>query len=258
MKIRVFSAIIAFLLLASPIFQVVRCESAEDAAAAEVVEGGDLGIVGDETQDPADSTIGPAPNVNTICMFPKNPGKTVPAGEETELLVGVHNEGESALKVHFVSATLHLPFDHRLSIQNLTSQGFNASVPSSAQATFDYKFALSKFLQPGSFDLVGYMFYEIDEHPYVSVFYNGSIEVIESGGFLSGESVFLLTLGIGLLALLGFWVNGQIHHFSKKTKKAPKVEVGTGISEANMDEWLEGTAYARSVSSTKKEQKKKK
>lgn len=75
-------------------------------------------------------------------------------------------------------------------------------------------------------------------------------------------------------------------HFSnQKTKKAPKVEVGTGVSEANMDEWLEvmkslnfllfgnffilqnlillsgdfqGTAYAQSVSSSKKEQKKKK
>lgn len=59
------------------------------------------------------------------------------------------------------------------------------------------------------------MLYEIDQHPYVSIFYNGTIEVVESGGFLSGESVFLITLGIGLLALLGFWVNGQIHHFSK-------------------------------------------
>lgn len=53
----------------------MRCESAEDAAAAEVVEGGDLGIVGDETQVSGDSTYGPSPNVNTICIFPKNPGK---------------------------------------------------------------------------------------------------------------------------------------------------------------------------------------
>jgi intein/homing endonuclease len=60
------------------------------------------------------------------------------------------------------------------------------------------------------------MLYEIDQHPYLSVFYNGTIEVVESGGFLlSGESVFLITLGFGLLVLLGFWVNGQIHHFSK-------------------------------------------
>jgi translocon-associated protein subunit alpha len=259
MRIRVFSAIIALLLLASSIFQVGRCESAEDAAAAEVVEGGDLGIVGDETQVSGDSTYGPAPNVNTICIFPKNPGKVVPTGEVTELLVGVHNEGESAMLVHAVYATLHLPFDHRMSIQNLTVQEVvNASVPSSAQASFDYKFSVSKFLQPGSFDLVGYMLYEIDQHPYLSVFYNGSVEVVELGGFLSGESVFLLTLGIGLLALLGFWVNGQIHHFSKKTKKASKVEVGTGTADANVDEWLEGTAYARSLSTSKKEQKKKK
>ena len=40
--------------------------------AAEVVEGGDLGIVGDELQDFGDASFSPAPGVDTICVFPKN------------------------------------------------------------------------------------------------------------------------------------------------------------------------------------------
>lgn len=70
-------------------------------------------------------------------------------------------------------------------------------------------------LQPGSFDLVGIIVYEIDQNPFQSTFYNGTIEVTEPGGLLSVESVFLFCLGIALLALLGFWIRGQIQNLSK-------------------------------------------
>ncbi|XP_072977498.1 translocon-associated protein subunit alpha-like [Typha angustifolia] len=256
MGIRVFSALLALLVLASPALHVVRCQSDEEIAAAEVIEGGDLGIVGDETQVFGDGTFSPAPGINTVCVFPKNAAKLVPAGEETELLVGMHNEGESTLKVIAIHASLHLPFDHHMFVQNLTVQEFhNASVPYSAQATFPYIFAVSKFLQPGSFDLVGSIVYEIDQHPYQNVFYNGTIEVVEAGGFLSIESVFLITLGVALLGFFGVWAYGQVQQFSKKTKRAQKVEVGTGTTDANMDEWLQGTAYAQSLSSKSKKKK---
>ncbi|XP_020092688.1 translocon-associated protein subunit alpha [Ananas comosus] len=256
MGIRVFSALFALLLLASPLLPVARCETDEEAAANEVIEGADLGIVGDDTQVFGDGTFSPAPGVNTVCVFPKNAGKLVPAGEETELLVGVHNEGESTLKVVAIHASVHLPFDHHMFVQNLTVQEFhNASVPVSVQATFPYIFAVSKFLQPGSFDLVGSIVYEIDQHPYQTVFYNGTIEVVEAGGFLSVESVFLITLGVALLGLFGLWAYGQIQQISKKTKRAPKVEVGTATTDANMDEWLQGTAYSQSLSSKSKKKK---
>nr|CAB3469012.1 unnamed protein product [Digitaria exilis] len=277
MAIRVWlsALLLAFLLAASPftqeltfpsVFIVARAESEEDAATAEVVEGADLGIVGDDTQVSSDGPLSPAPGVETVCVFPKNAGKIVPAGEETELLVGLQNEvltpfayivvftGESTLNVVAVHSTLHLPYDHRMYGQNLTLQNFfNASVPVSVQATFPYKFAVSKFLQPGAYDLVGYIVYEIDQHPYQNVFYNGTVEVVEAGGLLSVESVFLITLGIALLGLFGLWAYGQVQQLSKKTKKAPKVELGTGTTDANMDEWLEGTSFAQRSKSKKKQ-----
>ncbi|KAE8687340.1 Translocon-associated protein subunit alpha [Hibiscus syriacus] len=115
----------------------------------------------------------------------------------------------------------------------------NAIVPPSVQATFPYIFAVSKYLQDGTFDLVGKIIYEIDQQPFQSIFYNGTIEVVEAGGFLSVESVFLVTLGIALLVLLGLWLHGQFQHITKKTKRAPKVEVGTRATDASMDEWLQ-------------------
>ncbi|XP_022748096.1 translocon-associated protein subunit alpha-like isoform X2 [Durio zibethinus] len=208
---------LALLLLASPLLQVARCQLESEADVAEAVEGGDLGIVGEDVQDFSDGNFGPAPGVETVCVFPKNSAKLVVAGEETELLVGMENVGESPVNVIAVKASVHLPFDHRMLVQNLTAQAFNnASVPPSAQATFPYIFAVSKYLQPGTFDLVGTIVYDIDQHPYQNTFYNGTIEVIEAGGFLSVESVFLVTLGIALLVLFGLWLHGQFQRISKK------------------------------------------
>ncbi|KAD7478957.1 hypothetical protein E3N88_02093 [Mikania micrantha] len=176
--------------------------------------------------------------------------KVVVAGQETELLIGMKNMGEQSVNVLAVHASVHLPFDHRMLVQNLSVVSFNnASVPASVQATFRYIFAVSKFLQPGTFDLVGTITYEIDQQPYQNTFYNSTIEVTEAGGFVSAETVFLVTLGLALIVLLGLWVRSQLQFLSKKTKKITKVEVGTRTVDASMDEWLKGTAYTQSQSS---------
>ncbi|KAJ9550612.1 hypothetical protein OSB04_014657 [Centaurea solstitialis] len=241
-KIRV-SFLLALLLLSSSCFlQVARCQSDSDSesdaelVAETVEEGADLGIVGDDVVDFGAGNYSPAPGVETVCIFPKNLAKTVVAGQETELLIGLKNEGDQNVKVIAVQASVHLPYDHRMLVQNLSTQAFNnASVPTSVQATFPYIFAVSKFLQPGTFDLVGTIVYEIDQLPI--------------------ETVFLVSLGISLLVFLGLWVRGQIQNLSKKTKRAPKVETGTKTVDASMDEWLEGTAYTQSKASKLKKKK---
>ncbi|XP_060176179.1 translocon-associated protein subunit alpha-like isoform X2 [Lycium barbarum] len=233
MSIRVFSVFLTILLFSSSFLQVARCQSDPET---EVVEGtgeaGDLGIVNDDVQDFGSESFSPAPGIETVCVFPKNPFKVVAAGEESELLVGMKNDGDSSLNIIAIQASIHLPFDHRYLVQNLS-------------------------VQPGSFDLVGTIVYEIDQNPYQSTFYNGTIEVTEPGGLLSVESVFLFCLGITLLGLLGFWIRGQLQNLSKKSKRAPKakVEVGTATTDASTDEWLEGTAYTQSLSNKSKKKK---
>ncbi|KAE8669950.1 Translocon-associated protein subunit alpha [Hibiscus syriacus] len=253
MAIKTFGVLFFALLLASPILQVVRCQSEAEADVTEAAEGGELGVVGDDVQDFGHGNFDSALGVETVSLFPKNNAKLVKAGEDTELLVGMENVGESPVNVISVTASVHLPFDHRMLVQNLTTLAFNnATVPPSKQATFPYTFAVSKYLQPGTFDLVGIVVYEIDQHPYQTTFYNGTIEVVEAGGFLSVESVFLVTLGIALLILLGLWIQGQFQRISKKTKRAPKVEVGTVSRDASLNEWLQGTAYTRAASKSRK------
>ncbi|XP_042419700.1 translocon-associated protein subunit alpha-like [Zingiber officinale] len=63
-------------------------------------------------------------------------------------------------------------------ILQVMQEFYNASVPVSAQATFPYLFAVSKYLQPDSFDLVASIVFEIDSHRYQNVFYNGTDPVV--------------------------------------------------------------------------------
>lgn len=107
------------------VFVVARGQSDADVAASETVEeNSDLGIVGEDVQDISDGNFSPAPGVETVYVFPKNSARcenlkdtfcvknllhyslenyglkfvlffpaVVTAGEETELLVGMKNNG---------------------------------------------------------------------------------------------------------------------------------------------------------------------
>ncbi|KAI8000673.1 Translocon-associated protein subunit alpha [Camellia lanceoleosa] len=82
------------------ILVVARSQSDSDVevseAAEAAIEGGDLGVIGDNVEVFRDRNFSPAPGVETICFFPKNPSPSVAAGagEEGELIVGMKNEGD--------------------------------------------------------------------------------------------------------------------------------------------------------------------
>ena len=54
---------------------VARSQSEPEADVAEAVDGGDLGIVGEDVQDFGDGNFDPAPGIETVCVFPKNSAK---------------------------------------------------------------------------------------------------------------------------------------------------------------------------------------
>lgn len=258
--------IFSCLLLCTPFFSINALAQHDDMDAQEMdddvtSDGGDALVADDSGQQFSDVELGPAPGVETVVFFPKDADKSTPAGEEAEVIVGISNHGNLPLKVHSIWASLHLAYDQRYQIQNFTTLEFRKSVvPPSIQASFPYTFTVSKFLQPGNYALVASIFYEVNGSPYRSVFYNGTIEVTEASGFLSGETLFLVTLGLGMLGLFGMWVYGQIQKLSKKTRRTKKVETGTRSTDGVNNEWLQGTAFtqklSRSISQSKSKKKK--
>lgn len=69
-------------------------------------------------------------------------------------------------------------------------------------------------MQPGTFDLVGRIVYEVDQLAYQNTFYNATIEVTEAGGLISIETMILISLGISLLVLFGLWAHSQMLNLS--------------------------------------------
>jgi hypothetical protein len=84
---------------------VARAQSEEDAATAEVAEGADLGIVGDDTQVSSDEPLSPAPGVETLCVFPKNAGKSEYISKYLYVIYVI---------VHHVSVNLSLTINSKL------------------------------------------------------------------------------------------------------------------------------------------------
>jgi hypothetical protein len=72
------------------------------------------------------------------------------------------------------------------------------------KASFPYIFSVSKFLQPGPFDLVGTIVYEMDQHPYQNTFYNGTIEVVSLVFYSAWNLLFFLLLELHFLSYLGY------------------------------------------------------
>ncbi|MCO5558043.1 hypothetical protein L7F22_011618 [Adiantum nelumboides] len=233
------------------------------SAAAQGASNDEAVVTTEESQDLFDTADpNPAPGVHTVVHFPNNADKAIRVGEETEILVGVSNHGDAHLSVHSVKASLHLPYDHKYRVQDFYSVDFgNATVPKSVQASFPYSFTTSKYLQPGLFDLVATILYEVDGTPHQSVFYNGTVEVEEANGFVRGETLFLFALAFGIVALLGVWLAGRFQKLSKKSRKTKKVETGTRSVDNVDNDWLQGTAFtrklSRSISQPTKSKKKK-
>ncbi|KAG0595551.1 hypothetical protein M758_UG176300 [Ceratodon purpureus] len=210
-----------------------------------------------------EAEVKPAPGVEASAYFPKSPNKVVKAGEPTQVHLEITNGGSSSLMVAYTRATLHLLHDHRLIVQNFTVQESSTVVSPSGKGTFNYLFSINKFLQPGIYDLVGHVVYEMDGKVYRNVFHNGTIDVVEGGMFVKGETIFLSSLGLGFLGLLGMWAYAKVQEFIKKQRRInKKVETGTrSSSDASSNEWLQGTSItqklSRNISQQRKSYKKK-
>eukprot|EP00270_Netrium_digitus_P019689 TRINITY_DN7827_c1_g1_i2.p1 TRINITY_DN7827_c1_g1~~TRINITY_DN7827_c1_g1_i2.p1 ORF type:complete len:297 (+),score=66.09 TRINITY_DN7827_c1_g1_i2:137-1027(+) len=188
-----------------------------------------------------------APGISTAIVFPKYYVKggipSIPAGQNTELVIGLQNAGESDVKVLAIRGTLHFPLDFRYIVQNFTLQEFSgAIVEPGLQASFPYQFTPEKYLQPRDFGLVAEILYEVDGTLFGNVAMNATVEIVEASGSVSGETIFLVLLSIGLLTLLGMWINTQLQKFSKKSKKSKKSDSAqNGDSDVSSNEWLQGT-----------------
>lgn len=249
---RLLFVLLAALLILSPAVMMARAQEDDDEEEIPAAGSGDsadatdtVATEGTEEEEEGVRLI-PAPGVEVQAIFPKYFGKApfINAGQKTELLFSIINNGAGTLFLGNASGNLYIPFDYRYVVQNFTSDSYNTTIPPGVQASFAFHFTPERLLQPRDFGLAVAAFYELDGTLFASLVFNSTVEIIEPVGYVSGESVFLMLLGSGLLALFGVWAYGQVDKMNKKARRARKVETGTkGDSEVEANEWLQGTFF---------------
>eukprot|EP00897_Mesotaenium_endlicherianum_P006119 jgi/Mesen1/5535/ME000280S04653 len=259
--------LLASLLVFSSFATVVRAtedsEEDDDAdVAADVVQSDASQVIPTEDDDSAvpDATaLTAAPGVETVYVFPKSLKKlpVIPAGETTEVVVGISNTGDSALSLMGIRGSLHYPVDWRIIIQNFTGLEVNSTVAPGTTASFAYSFTPERLLQPQDLGVSATVYYTVGGEPHASIFFNSTVEIVEPRGSISGESVFLALLGLGLLGALAYWGSAQVQKLSKKTRRPKKVETGTTATDVSANEWLQGTSLTQKPSRIRSIKKKK-
>uniref|UniRef100_A0A7S0WKU2 Translocon-associated protein subunit alpha n=1 Tax=Pyramimonas obovata TaxID=1411642 RepID=A0A7S0WKU2_9CHLO len=193
-----------------------------------------------------------AEGVETTFVFPDNPKQFLTSGEEAEILCGFYNGGDVPLNVTRLAGSINSPMDFRVYVQNWTSPMYNTVVPPDTQGSFSIKIKPDLNLQARDFIVALTAFYESDGEMYSSTFFNGTVYVVESAGFLDMETFFMYFFIVAVVGLIAGAIFKALQSAGvvKKKSKARKVETGTrGAVDEN--EWLKGTA-ARPASGTPK------
>ena len=133
------------------------------------------------------------------------------------------DSGAAAVEVLSLTGALVHPMDFRVVLQNYSAAEYRSTVLPGEQATFHFSFTPDKALQPREFGLTTALLYTVASAPFASRAYNGSVEILEAKGAVSGEFLFLLLLGAGAVALAGMAAASQLQKLGKVCLLTPTV-----------------------------------
>jgi len=181
-----------------------------------------------------------SPHITTAFTFPGSTKNEFIIGNPVELLLGFSNNGETAVNVTIVSASLRYPTDWRYFIQNYTKQALSVVIQPGQQNTFLYKFLPDPLLEPREFGFSAQVFYhDAEGGNFTSYFFNSTVHLVESSESIDAQTLFTYIGIVGVAGLVLFIIYKAVS--DKKVKRAPKFETGTQNKNVIDDEWLEGT-----------------
>jgi translocon-associated protein subunit alpha len=213
------------------------------------------------------------PDVESVVAFPDHADRAFPGGERVKVLLGLRNTGNDAVNVTHLAGSLNVPNNFNFYVTNFTVSSFgDAVIKPKKEATFEYEFAIDPQFAGHSLQLALTAFYDEAGVAYATTYFNSTVPVLDPKVVFDRElAVIYLTLaGVAYLCFAGVMKAAGLGHLvpfigeakpttgaTKKTyvKKVEKKGT-TSASASDSEQWLEGTAFARS--SSKKEKKKQK
>jgi len=167
--------------------------------------------------------------------------KSLMQGASAELVIGFRNSGDKIFNVTHIFCAIVYVHDFNNFIQNFTRDRPDIIVEPKTEVSFVYPFRPDPMIEARDWGFIGVMAYQ-DEvgNMFQSVFWNGTLTVVESEGDMTAETFFTYVLAIGALGLFLYIL---YRSFTKKSRSTyVRRETGTVSSGADTDEWLQGTA----------------
>eukprot|EP01130_Rhizamoeba_saxonica_P000080 TRINITY_DN10100_c0_g1_i1.p1 TRINITY_DN10100_c0_g1~~TRINITY_DN10100_c0_g1_i1.p1 ORF type:complete len:222 (-),score=41.95 TRINITY_DN10100_c0_g1_i1:22-687(-) len=171
-------------------------------------------------------------NITTSAVFPRHNSMKVPAGEVVELLLGFKNIGDKAVNVTYIRSNLLFNYDKSV-IKNFTTFAYGDVVMPGEEATFSYSFYIDQMVQPSNYGFISAVYYYDEQYQnYTTVFFNGTIDVIEAERDIDVSNFFGLVFLAGIIAIAGY--------VYIQTKQGKGV-VSMGRSTTNDSDWTKHT-----------------
>jgi translocon-associated protein subunit alpha len=184
----------------------------------------------------------------------------------------LRNTGNDAVDVKHLAGSVNVPNNFNFYVRNFTVTSYEDTViKPKKEATFEYDFVIDPQFAGHSLQLALTAFYDEAGVAYATTYFNSTVPVLDPKVVFDRElAVIYLTLaGVAFLCFAGVMKAAGLGHLvpfigeakqttgATKKPSVKKVEKKgtTSASASDSEQWLEGTAFARS--SSKKTSKKK-
>jgi len=180
-----------------------------------------------------------SPDLVVYSIFPNANGKEFESGSPVEVVVGLHNIGQSTFSVNQVFASLRHPYDWRVAIQNFTRFDPRITIAPGDQVSVGYSFLPDPNLDTERpFVFAAQVIYtDASATNFTTFFHNDTITMVSPPGTVDIQLIFTYT---GLLAVAGLLAFLAVRFFAPK--KRGGVTRSPSNARADKEEWLKGTA----------------
>ena len=137
-------------------------------------------------------------------------------GELVDVLCGFSNNGDKSFNITQMRGSLHNAIDYR-TIMNLTEANPFAEIKKGEHGTMNYRFYLDPALDPAKYALTLSIDYiDADREEYRTVYFNSTVDLVESASDASSRAFFGRFITIGVLGLVAFLGNNAYKKYSSK------------------------------------------
>lgn len=167
-----------------------------------------------------------------------------------DVLCGFSNTGDKSFNVTSLKGSLHSAMEY-MPIQNFSEMSPFAEIKEGEQGTLYYRFYPDPNLEPAEYKLTLTVDYiDADKEEFQTVYFNQTIEIIESESQQASRTFFGQMILLVLLAGIGFGASQFAKRFGGKKSKARTSAAPKAASGG--DEWLQDTMLASKSGSGKK------